>query len=213
MNAMTKVGAGPVVLQTMNVMVSHTETHLTVALPDEEAHHLAGRYVVERDHDNAQALKVVPFVKGQTPTLDRGRGVRPGTRRKLHGKDVRYMQFRPVPGLILFAAGESQLYIMEDGSIFVDLPNPLPAYKPHSGWSKRKGYTTNPDPDPVPFVAPALAPPPKAKPTIEISRMTIAQAVKVVNAFLADTPGAQLELVKQAEQPDRIRVSIIEVFE
>lgn len=213
MNAMTKVDAGPVVLQTMNVMVSHTETHLTVALPDEEAHHLAGRYVVERDHANAHALKVVPFVKGQTPTLDRGRGVRPGARRKLHGKDVRYMQFRPVPGLILFAAGESTLHIMEDGSIFVDLPNPLPAYKPHSGWSKRKGYTTHPDPDPVPYVAPALAQPAEAEPAKTPDRADLASAVKLVNAFLAAVPGTEVELIEEVDQPSRIRVLVVDCIE
>lgn len=208
MNAMTKVDVAPVVLQELQVFVSHTETHLTIAVPDEDAHHLAASYTVERVPGDTHALKIIAFVKGMR---HKGRGVRPGKSRKLHGKDVRYMQFRPIPGLVMFAAGEGRLMIMSEDTIYVDLPNPLPAYKPHSGWSKRKGYTTQPDPDPVPYVAPALPTPQTEAPAPD--RMTIAQAVKIVNAFLTDTPGAELEVVKETGKADRVRVSIVEVFE
>lgn len=187
--------------------VSHTDAHLTLSVSDEDAHLFPHRYEISMARGQGKRVLRIAPVQGK----GRVRGVRPGKAVIKLNESWRRLQFRPLVGLPQFGVLEVELEMGLAGRAKATLPEELPAHASNSGWMKRERQAYQKDLNPIPEVA--LPEADTAPAPVASERMTIAQAAKVVNAFLADTPGAELEIVKEALLPDRIRICIVEVFE
>lgn len=197
------------------VKITHTPHGFDLMIPDADAQQFNMRYEVARIADSQVVIR---------PTQHKGRrrGVRPGALRTRKMEPVRYMQFDPIPDVPQFGMVECVVSASSSRHEFmVIIPNELPPVPVRKSSPHKNHSSPTPNADPIPAPAPSeIELPSEEMPTLpgftEATvgfRISIRDAVRRVNAFLAEVDGAEAEIFVENDLHQKIRISVVETYE